>query len=335
MHDEVAGSWRELLAGIISSSSERQRIAGELRVNPVTLTRWVNGESSPRPQNLRQLLAALPQYREVLFSLIKREFPHFEAVLAENVGENGSATIPGEFYMRVLRTRASLPKSLLYMPLCDLILQQALKHLDPYRSGIGISVARCLPSLAGDSVRNLLTDMGRGSPPWLQNMEPEIMLLGAESLAGYVVITGRPFGIPDLYASDNRIPVSLGAWERSAAAAPIIFRGRIAGSLVVSSTQLDYFSPDRQELVSSYADLIALAFEPEQFFDPRHIHLRALPAQQVQQPYIAGFRSRVIETMRQAEERHQPLTVIHAEQLVWQTIVDELLLHQQVTVAGQ
>jgi hypothetical protein len=48
-------SWRELLGKIIADSHERQRIANMLGVNPITLTRWVNNESKPRPQNLRQL----------------------------------------------------------------------------------------------------------------------------------------------------------------------------------------------------------------------------------------------------------------------------------------
>jgi hypothetical protein len=49
-------SWRELLGKIIADSHERQRIANMLGVNPITLTCWVNNESKPRPQNLRQLL---------------------------------------------------------------------------------------------------------------------------------------------------------------------------------------------------------------------------------------------------------------------------------------
>ncbi len=78
MHKEE--TWRELLGNSIKSPQERQRIARELNINPMTLIRWVNGETDPHPQNLRRLLHALPQYRQRLITLIEQEFPGlFEA----------------------------------------------------------------------------------------------------------------------------------------------------------------------------------------------------------------------------------------------------------------
>jgi len=57
-------SWRELLESITNNPSERERIATEIGVRPITLTRWASGESTPRPHNLHHLLNALPkQYR--------------------------------------------------------------------------------------------------------------------------------------------------------------------------------------------------------------------------------------------------------------------------------
>jgi len=67
-------SWRELLGKIIADSQERQRIANKLGVNPITLTRWVSNKSKPRPQNLRQLLDALPEYHSRMLELIAIEF---------------------------------------------------------------------------------------------------------------------------------------------------------------------------------------------------------------------------------------------------------------------
>lgn len=321
-----AASWRELLGNCIANPQERQRIASALGVRPITLMRWANGESLPRPQNLRQLVTVLPsQQREALVTLLEIEVPGFSAAFQDEAGELESATIPGEFYMRVLQTRASVPASLRYSVLSDLILQQALKHLDPQRLGVGISIARCLPLSNGDLVRGLLTDMGRGSTPWEQNMEHETMLLGAESLAGYAVTSGHRVAIANLHASNNLFPASLGVWEKSAAAAPITFEGRIAGSLLVSSTQADYFSPVRQQFVSSYADLVALTLGEEQFYDPQRIQLGVFPSQQEQRVYIAGFQQRLLETIRQAAERKEFISVVQAEQLVWQQIEEDLL----------
>ena len=70
---QEAQTWRKLLGTIISNPKEKQRIAVELGVKAITLTRWVSGESDPRPQNLRLLLSVLPGQREQLLDLIRRE----------------------------------------------------------------------------------------------------------------------------------------------------------------------------------------------------------------------------------------------------------------------
>lgn len=75
--------WRELLRSSIENSQERQRIASELGVNPMTLMRWVNGESVPRSKNLRRLFSALPQHRNHLIKLIGQKFKGFAAVMRD------------------------------------------------------------------------------------------------------------------------------------------------------------------------------------------------------------------------------------------------------------
>ena len=169
-------SWRELRGKIIADSHERQRIANMLGVNPITLTRWVNNESKPRPQNLRQLLDALPEYHSLLLELIATEF-----------------------------------------------------------------------------------------------------------------------------------------------------EGNIAGSLLVSSTQPDYFVPSRLNLVTSYADLIGLAFGSEEFYGPECIDLYLLPPPAEQRGHLSRLRQRLIDIMMQARRNSQPIHLMEAEQLVWQQIEEELL----------
>src|SRR6185312_2748913 len=149
MQKHRADSWRELLSRCIATPHERQRIATALGVRTITLTRWANGQSQPRLQNLRQLLAILPEQRDELVTLLRQEVPDFRAELIDEEAADIPDTIPGEFYKRVLQTRGTMPKSLRYAALCDLILQQAIKHFDPQRIGIGISIARCLPPVSG------------------------------------------------------------------------------------------------------------------------------------------------------------------------------------------
>lgn len=78
-------TWRELLGKIVADPHERERIANELGVNPITLVRWVNNESKPRTQHLRQLLNALPEYRARLLELIIEEFEDFSPVRSQTI----------------------------------------------------------------------------------------------------------------------------------------------------------------------------------------------------------------------------------------------------------
>ncbi len=311
-------TWRELLKDMIADGRERDRIASEVNVNSATLTRWAHNETNPRPQILRQLLKALPKHRGVLLPLIRAEFPTFAANYPFP-GETRREAIPGQFYTLVMRTRAVTHRAIRYLTLGNLILEQALKHLDPDQVGIGINIARCLPPARGDTISSLLADLGRGSSPWTQTMENESMLLGAESLAGYAAVYAHPVALSDLSA-DTMLPASVGMWERSAVAAPIMFESRVAGSLLVSCTEAGYFAAEHVQLVSDYANLVALVFEPDQFFEPHRLQLQVFPSQTEQQPFIHRFRERVSEIMR----TRQPISISQAEQLAWQQIEEEL-----------
>src|SRR5690349_7467067 len=100
MHE--ARTWRELLANIIRDGKEKQRLIEELDITSITLTRWVNGDSDPRPQNLRRLISVLPQYREQLRGLLKEEshFSEEETALKQSQPDK---EISSEFYAHVLQ----------------------------------------------------------------------------------------------------------------------------------------------------------------------------------------------------------------------------------------
>jgi AcrR family transcriptional regulator len=100
-------SWRDLLGELTSDSIERQRIASAIGINPVTLTRWVGNKSSPRIDNVRQLLDALPQRREQLFTLMQEEFPELATYEQEPI--ESMQEIPPAFYAHVMNAFASSP----------------------------------------------------------------------------------------------------------------------------------------------------------------------------------------------------------------------------------
>ncbi|QBD77900.1 hypothetical protein EPA93_18630 [Ktedonosporobacter rubrisoli] len=329
---QKAQTWRELLGTILSDSREKQRLSDELGVTPITLTRWISGESDPRPQNLRHLLDVLPQYREQLLDLLRDETNLRE--LIEPLQDNTDKAIPSEFYARVFTARASTTENLRFWSTCNLILQQAIEQLDPERLGMCIWVVRCMPpSGPFNKVRSLRESVGLGTPPWGGNLEQQAMFLGAESLAGNVVTLCRSGIIQNLDEEHNLIPASRVEYEKSVAIYPILYAGKIAGVLLVSSTQYNHFlSQRRTSLIQNYADLIALAFEPEDFYAPEQIALSIMPSHTEQKSYFAHFRQRVTDTMITAASRHQPTNYLAADQEVWQQLEAELLqipVHEQ------
>jgi transcriptional regulator with XRE-family HTH domain len=314
-------TWRELLGTIITDSNVRQRLAEELGITPITLTRWANGDSDPRPQNLRLLLKALPQYREQLLELIQSEFQEFTAAPADD----SSREIPAAFYARVFRARATTTEAMRDWSISNLILQQALGQLDPDHQGLAVRVVRCMPPKNG-KIRSLREWIGLGSPPWTGELEQKAMFLSAESLSGYVVTSCRPNAVQNVEEEHSLLPAHWDPHEKSAAAHPILYAGRIAGCFLVSSTQPYYFlSQARLNLIQQYADLLALVFDPQEFYDPKDIELRVMPDQSVQKRYFAQFRGRVAEIMLQATRGGRSLNNLQAEQLVWQELEDQLL----------
>ena len=318
-------TWRDLLKELIRDAQVRQRIISELEINPITLNRWIQGDSKPRPRSLRRLLFALPEHRESLQPLIEEEFEDFAASSRDDAGQSLSLSIPSEFYKRVLHTLSAIPPTLRFSSLCDLILQQAIEQLDPHGQGVAVIVASCMPPSSLQKIRSLRERAGRGTTPWPRDLDQYAILLGVESLAGHAVSTGH---LEVNQALGNRLSLSLGyksVWEESAAAVPIMRQGKIAGCLLVSSAQVDYFPPERCVLIECYAELIALAFDSQDFYDAHQIELGFLPSYNVQQPYLANFRQRVAQTMTQANKHKRLMNIVQAEQVVWQLIEEKLL----------
>lgn len=317
----LPGDWRELLGTIVSDPAERERIANEIGVHPSTLTRWVNGETSPRQHNLRQLFYALPKHQ-------RNQFAH---LLPEGFGEEEELTaheIPYSFIMDVLETRANTTDQLRCWTIRRAVLQQALKHLDPERVGLAITVVRCMPEREDGKVRSLREFEGLGTPPWGGDLEDKALLLGAESLAGHVTVSCRMEQVGDLRTNRTFLPAYQVEYEVSAAACPIMYGSRIAGCLLLSCTQPNYFASEaRQALIKNYTHLLSLAFEPEEFRDPASIELHVMPPQYVQQSYFAGFRMRVLELIKESTQAGNRLASSHAEQIAWREIEDAMLNH--------
>ena len=317
-------TWHELLRMMIEDPHEKQRIARDVRVSTVTLQRLASKATKPREENIRKLLKAIPHhYSQVFLQLIAKEFS--DIIQEETTTVIASPELPAAFYARVLLAYANIPHSLRSQAIYDLILKQVVEHLDPNRQGLSVSVACCVPPLHGNKVRSLQKIRGMGTFPWEGNQEQHSIFLGAESLAGAAVHNYRMVSVLSRQENLSRFPVHWMEHEQSVIACPIFCETRIAGCLLVSSTQPNYFTEVHATLIERYANLMALAFEPDSFFDHKDIELRLMPQHSVQEIYFRNFKQRMVQKFLEALRMDQFIALYDAQVLVWQEIEEELI----------
>ena len=232
--------------------------------------------------------------------------------------------IPSEFFAQVLSARATVMESLRFWQITDMVLKQVLVQVDPNQSGMSITLAQCSPPSQDGKIHSLRERVGKGTLPWTADLEHLSTFLGIETLAGYVVQHQRFASIEDL-SQDNLLPAYQSEFEVSAAASPIWLDGRIAGCLVASSTQLNYFCQHRLALLSTFSDVISLAFDKNDFYRPECIELSVMPSPEKQRPYVAKFRQRVTQILIEAAHNKHHLTNTQAEKIVWCEIEATLL----------
>src|SRR5713226_2424918 len=163
-------TWRSILGDIIEVPGERQRIAKEIGIVPITLTRWTKNDGVPRLYLLAPLIQAVPEKeRERLRTLMKEEFPGFSDDLAslpekatgapeellspeaqallKTLEEETPATRemeelpPKSLYAHMLAVFTNTRPDERFWPLCALLLPHALKQLDPHGRGMELVVA--------------------------------------------------------------------------------------------------------------------------------------------------------------------------------------------------
>ena len=319
MFEKEPKDWRELLEWIASDPVGMQRLVQSLGVRDITIKRWVKKESDPRPQNLRRLLIALPEYRERFVDLIPLEFEDF----ADFSLDDPHQEISPKFYTQIFQMRGTIGQTQLFWSLATTVINQALSQLDPENLGMAITVVKCMVTEHQErKILSLRESVGQATAPWPGNLEQTAMFLGAESLAGYVVSTCRPFEVQNYKEDPEALPGHQFEKELSAAAHPILYAGRVAGCLLVSSTEADYFLlPGRLNLVSDYAHLISLAFAPKDFIDPARIELRVMPPHNEQRPFFMTFRKRMTDARLKLYGQHH----MDVEQYVWEELERDIL----------
>jgi hypothetical protein len=318
-------TWREYLAEIIATSKEKQRVAKELGVGTRTLERWVQGLGPRSSRPLNQLLEALPRHRDALTRLIQQD-PRFAQFSPTSVSIDESfKELPTHFYARILETNANIADNLRFQVISTLILQQSLQLFDSERLGLEIIVVQCMKPTQGQKVRSLRERVRTITGSQQGTLEERLLYLGADSLAGHVVASCQAAVIQDVRSEHQFLPIRQEGQGKSLATYPIQRSGRVAGCFLVVSPQPDYFTRTRQSLLQCYAHLFVLAFNEEEFYHRQDIALGVIPAVSVQGPIVAGFRTRVANTLIEASRCNRAMSLLEAETLVQQQMEAELL----------
>ncbi len=311
-------TWRSLLGDVIRSPKVRQHLAQELGVKPVTLTRWATNMSSPRPEALQALPGALPTFQQQFITLIEQEYPNFFAE-TQSDGQK-EQEIPAAFYAHLFHDYANLPINLRVSSIRLLAIQQLIVQLDPQQRGLAVFIVQCTPPSSGNNVCSLFKIMGRGTAQWEDTFPYQGQLFGAESLAGNALQQAHLLQIQNSEENARLYPGQQMAGIESRVAVPILLADRAVGCLCVFSTQRAYFLSQQIDLLQNYADILTVAFAPEEFYPLQNIKLGVMPTLEEQRPYLKTFQHRVLNHLREAIERRRLLTRVQAELLVWQEL---------------
>jgi hypothetical protein len=315
-------TWRDLLALIILDPLEKQRMARELGVAPITLERWAANEHSPSLEKLNRLWQSIPVDQQQQFGeFIRAEYAGFSS--PEPVALQ--TEVACSFWPLLFRTRREAP--LRFKPVCRLTLTSALVQLDARRQGTEIVVVCCMPPKDG-KVRSVRERVRMGTRPWRGDVEPCRLFYGIESLAGYAVATMRVVVVQDVQQDTDLVAAHQLRHGRAAGAFPIVCEEKVAGCLLICSSQANFFTPQCVGLLNQYADALTLAFCDDEFFDAtREIELQVVPSYAVQAQAFANFDERVEQRVRQVRQDDNPLSTLQgqAQEFVQLQLEAELL----------
>lgn len=306
-------TWRDLLRTIIKKPGEKERLARAIGVDAQTFMRWIKRDETPSSHQLYLLLDEVPQHRALLRALILEEIDDFS--------DGISPTFPAH----ILSLYNTAPDEARFWSICSAVFSEALQQLATDQQGLCMSVVQCMAPLRNDTIYCLRECVALGTSPWDERIEQRTRFLGAESLAGHAIASGSIQLIADSSQEADRV-ANLPEYALSAAAIPILYTNRIAGCLLIASTQRDYFcSLTRINLIKDYAALLTLAFPPEEFYVAERIALQPMPLFQEQQPYLSTLRQRVQATWRTAFSAQHSMSYLDAQKHVWLQIAEELL----------
>jgi hypothetical protein len=321
MEEEVQ-TWRDLLGKVVSRPGERQRIAAALRINSITITRWVTGASKPRLETLRALPHVLPQQYEQMITLLKLEYPDLftnEPIVDMDV------SIQPDFYRQVLNSYAMDPERLRASALGNTILRQIILQFDPDNEGFAVFIAQCVPPDPNHKIRSLRITIGAGGSPAGNHFRNQTCFCGAESQVGLAVLSAHAVILQNPEDVQRVFPGQQTLVPGSSLAIPILQYDCSAGSACFVSPQKNFFSSERISLLKQYVNLLTIVFEPQEFYPLVDINLAMIPIRSQQQPLLSTLQQRIMARMLLPVSEGLPLSRLQAEQQIIKEIEEELI----------
>jgi len=335
-------TWRTFLDHLCRQmrADQKREFARDVDVSQATINRWRRGEDWPKTHNLERLLTILPaEQREQMVLLMRKDQKVWSLLPAEVRAAQGSELGSlaffknfDHFFLTMLRLQRDSPDP--FWQMSGAILRECLKYLEthPIQVGIEIVMALFMPPHTG-KVRSLRAIVGLGSSPWRGDLHTLDYFFGLNSLAGSVVTTRRGGTVLDLTQPSFHTPASFRAYERSAAAFPIMrvaagdsTEMTIAGALIASCTQEDYFTSERLDILEVFTDIIRLALTGDHPFYPASlIELAPLPDWNLQRVYLETFWSLVTEESQRLSVQGQEIPFDEIQNRVWRQIEHNLL----------
>jgi hypothetical protein len=306
------------LRTLVQTHQDVMSLAATLGVAENTIYRWIKGDSDPRPVHLHNIIQVFPEHFQQLSTAIQQTFPGALETAISNIQE-----IPKDLYRTVIELLSTTSETEVRWKIMQTIFDAAIAQLDSERQGVSVMFAQPMPERE-DGIHSLYEVMTSGTPPWLPTAESHVYL-GSTSLAGMAAMSQhmQSWNILD---NDERAQVDVDIYEQSACAHPVTRGSKIAGVLVISSTQPTFFDDAfaRQSVVD-YAQLLALAFHDEEFKPFTSLNLMPFPSVRWQRAEInRSYINRIITSARQRKmNRHQ------AELLVQQQMEIEFEQYMQ------
>jgi hypothetical protein len=262
--------WRHILERQIEDPKEKKRIAQAIGViSPRTLNRWTEGVSTPKNSRVIRALqqtfssaemdaALLDAFPDIFMSKGNTTYPQ--------KSERGE--IPLEFYKRLLHAYTTIQPNLRKWTIKNLVCRQMIHQIDPDSLGI---LLVCVQVIKEHQNLNIVVQIdGWGTNIWDTKQIVSQSTQPISSFVGEKIITGYPYFIQVISQEqgiDILQPLEFFWRERiqSMAIYPVTRSGAVAGGIICCSTQQDFFSLSRKEIIDEYIHLLGLAFTDQDF----------------------------------------------------------------------